>query len=292
MTYQAKGEFLQGSPMEGFQNPPPSYNNAPISMQPPLNKSMQQPVLSDFYTHGLEHLLEAETIRFKQEIQMMQIFCGCDMPINFDLTDQTDRNIYQVEERDDCCKRNCIPQGLRTQSVVSTSANAPVLTFKREARCVFGCCLPCCCYPLPFSRERLSVFAVAGNQLLGVVQQNFSAWRSRFTVLDASENAVLRIEGPGCNFGCGDDLEFSILAMNGSHVGSIVKHYNGFIKEIYTDFDNFTIQFPRNLEVKTKATLLGAVNLINFLFFQGGSRRLIANCCALGFVTLRLSAVQ
>lgn len=40
------------------------------------------------------------------------------------------------------------------------------------------------------------------------------------------------------------------------------------MKEAYTDADNFGVTFPLDLDVKMKATLLGAVFLLDFMFFE------------------------
>jgi hypothetical protein len=42
------------------------------------------------------------------------------------------------------------------------------------------------------------------------------------------------------------------------------------VKEAFTDADNFGVgvSFPLDLDVKVKATLLGAVFLIDFMFFE------------------------
>lgn len=45
-------------------------------------------------------------------------------------------------------------------------------------------------------------------------------------------------------------------------VGRISKQWSGLLKEIFTDTDNFGIQFPIDLDVKVKAILLGACFLI------------------------------
>ena len=42
----------------------------------------------------------------------------------------------------------------------------------------------------------------------------------------------------------------------------------GVVKEAFTDADNFSLTFPIDLDVKVKATLLGAVFLIDFMFFE------------------------
>lgn len=45
-------------------------------------------------------------------------------------------------------------------------------------------------------------------------------------------------------------------------VGMIRKNWSGFAREIFTVSDTFGINFPRDLDVKIKAVLLGAAILI------------------------------
>ncbi|KAI8484103.1 Phospholipid scramblase 3 [Branchiostoma belcheri] len=56
--------------------------------------------------------------------------------------------------------------------------------------------------------------------------------------------------------------------MSHLQVGKISKQWSGLLKEAFTDADNLGIQFPMDLDVKVKATLLGALFLIDFMFFE------------------------
>lgn len=47
-----------------------------------------------------------------------------------------------------------------------------------------------------------------------------------------------------------------------SNVGRISKQWSGFLKEAFTDADNFGVSFPMDLDVKMKAVMLGACFLI------------------------------
>lgn len=47
-----------------------------------------------------------------------------------------------------------------------------------------------------------------------------------------------------------------------SVIGRISKQWTGFEAEAFTDADNFSLQFPMDLDVKIKAVLLGACFLI------------------------------
>ena len=54
-----------------------------------------------------------------------------------------------------------------------------------------------------------------------------------------------------------------VLSKDGeTEVGKISKQWTGFVRENYTDADNFGASFPMDLDVKMKAVLLGAVFLI------------------------------
>jgi hypothetical protein len=51
-------------------------------------------------------------------------------------------------------------------------------------------------------------------------------------------------------------------------IGKITKKWSGLLKETFSDADNFGIQFPRNCDVKLKAILMGALFLIDMLYFE------------------------
>jgi len=82
----------------------------------------------------------------------------------------------------------------------------------------------------------------------------------------------LQIDGPMCGCDCGCyDAEFILTSIStGQEVGKISKQWSGFgnVKEIFTDSDSFGISFPLDLDVKAKATLLGAAFLIDFIYVK------------------------
>lgn len=64
------------------------------------------------------------------------------------------------------------------------------------------------------------------------------------------------------------DVNFHVEDLNGHEVGMIAKQWSGCCKEAFTDADNFSISFPLDLDVKAKATLMGAMFLLDFLYFE------------------------
>lgn len=77
-----------------------------------------------------------------------------------------------------------------------------------------------------------------------------------------------------CHFSFGKCLRLYFFAAQlksldeESVVGKISKQWSGFVREAFTDADNFGVQFPLDLDVKMKAVMLGACFLIDFTFFE------------------------
>ena len=91
----------------------------------------------------------------------------------------------------------------------------------------------------------------------------------QFVVRDYKDEVCLRIEGPICTYSVCGDVEFRVLSPDGTaEVGKISKQWSGLLREAFTDSDNFGINFPMDLDVRVKATLIGALFLIDFMFFE------------------------
>jgi len=86
-------------------------------------------------------------------------------------------------------------------------------------------------------------------------------------ICDASNVKILTIVGPLLH-----PWTFNIIHETGD-VGVITKKWSGLGKEVFTDADNFGITFSSELKETTKAILLGAVFLIDFLYFENRKRR-------------------
>ena len=65
-----------------------------------------------------------------------------------------------------------------------------------------------------------------------------------------------------------DAVVEAFTARDGVEVGRISKKWGGAMKEVFTDADNFGVQFPAEWEPPLKALFLGAVFLIDFVHFE------------------------
>jgi len=61
-----------------------------------------------------------------------------------------------------------------------------------------------------------------------------------------------------------------------TEVGKISKKWSGIMKEAFSDADNFGVQFPLDMDVRTKATLIGATFLIVswIVYLKNGSDKI------------------
>lgn len=131
----------------------------------------------------------------------------------------------------------------------------------RPFRCDTPLC-PCCLQEMEIMAEK--------EVTVGWVTQRLTFCFPRYLVKNAERNKTeLWIDGPFCTCSClTTDVVFKVVDSSGKEVGKITKHWSGFAKELYTDADLFGISFPRELSPKIKASLIGAVLLIDYMFFE------------------------
>ena len=103
---------------------------------------------------------------------------------------------------------------------------------------------------------------------LGTLSLENTCFVPTINVKDGGDNQVFTIVSDFCQCSCGEDIEYRILSVQGEEVGSITKQYNGFFKEMFTDADNYLINFPVGIDMNKKALLLGASLMIDFLFYE------------------------
>lgn len=102
----------------------------------------------------------------------------------------------------------------------------------------------------------------AQSKVLGRVRREFSWLRRVYAVRDAAGREAYRLYGPVFH-----PWTFEIRSGERT-VGRIVKKWSGVAKETFTKADNFGVTFPAGCSAELKATLLGAVFLIDFVHFE------------------------
>ncbi|XP_015275829.1 PREDICTED: phospholipid scramblase 3 isoform X2 [Gekko japonicus] len=209
---------------------------------------------------GLEYLAQIDQILIHQKVELVEAFIGFEGNNKYEVLNNLGQQIFHAEEENDCCTRNCCGSLRRFSIRVEDPAGREILRVVRPLKCA-SCWFPCCL-------QEMEVQCPPGNTI-GYVVQTWHPFTPKFSIQNAERETVLRVLGPCFVFRCGGDVNFEVKTRDESRgVGRISKQWSGLVKEIFTDTDNFGIQFPMDLDVKIKAVLLGACFLIDFIFFE------------------------
>nr|XP_006815905.1 PREDICTED: phospholipid scramblase 2-like [Saccoglossus kowalevskii] len=170
------------------------------------------------------------------------------------------RQKMQVAEKSGFCVRQICGPMRPFKLNVKDHQDRTVLVLKRPYRCD-DCCFFCCLM-------KLEVYTADGL-CLGRVQQTCSICIPKFDIRNSEDETILKMKGPCIKCRCCSDVKFDVYTADmESKVGRVSKQWSGLGKELITDADNFGISFPIDLDVKLKAVMLGAVFLIDFMYFE------------------------
>ncbi|KAG6445986.1 phospholipid scramblase 1 [Manduca sexta] len=117
--------------------------------------------------------------------------------------------------------------------------------------------------PYTFGADKLEV-RVCG-QLASVVRQEHTFMKPVLNINDAQDRNIFRVKGP---MNISGECDFRILTRDKKQVGVIRKVWGGFMREAFSQSDNFEIAFPLDLDVRIKAAIIGTCFLIDFLYFE------------------------
>lgn len=96
----------------------------------------------------------------------------------------------------------------------------------------------------------------------------------KLSVRDENDHEIYRIIGDCCILW---SYELHIYPANAGpetpSIGKIKKKWSGLGKELFTDADNFVVEFPQNASGKERMLLLTALFFIDFLFFENNQQQ-------------------
>nr|XP_054931102.1 phospholipid scramblase 2-like [Dermacentor andersoni] len=222
---------------------------------------------------GLEYLVQIDHLLVHQAIQIMEIVTPWEMQNRYIVKNTMGQFVFMAIEQSGCLERQCCGNIRPLEMALLDYRNDQVLRLFRPLRCDCSC-LCCCCLQVMDVRD-------ASMAMMGSLRMEFAIIFPNFSVLDSQGNVVLLIKGPFCTTSiCCQDVVFDILGTDGvTKLGAITKNWVGFVREVGTAADNFTVTFPLDLDVKIKAVLLGAVFLIDYIYFETSNARACLDCC-------------
>ncbi|CAM9768114.1 unnamed protein product [Pylaiella littoralis] len=235
---------------------------------------------------GLEILAMVDGLMVHQEVETLEaianaIGIGYEGNNQYKISNRVGVHVYQAVEDTNFCWRCCCTQLRPVHMKVFDQTGAQVLAFQRHFR-LFPCAWfePC--------RENVTVFhgAKEDGKIIGRVTQSCcgGCCTPKLNILSRKGDRELIVKGP-CVIGDCCGVRFDVLTDSKKRVGEVKKlapsSLADIAKEIATDADKFTISFPQDLKVETKATALVSLLLVDLLFFENGgntNRNLDGTC--------------
>ncbi|XP_041821371.1 phospholipid scramblase 2-like [Chelmon rostratus] len=250
--------MYQPGPIGSGPAPGPEYGGHPAAISPapagvPAAAAIGVPP-------GLEYLTQIDQILIHQKVELLEAFIGFETNNQYEIKNSLGQKIYKAKEKNDCCTRNCCGSLRSFDMKIKDNMDREVIRLIRPFRCV-SCWCPCCL-------QEMEVQAPPGTTI-GYVKQDWHPFLPRFSIQGANKETLLKLEGPCFACNCCGDVNFELKGKDGNKpIGRISKQWSGLLKEVFTDTDNFGIQFPLDMDVKMKAVLMGACFLIDFMFFE------------------------
>lgn len=197
----------------------------------------------------MEQLAELQGLVVRQRKEWGEILSGFETQNKYEILDTGGRSLFLAAEVGSSFLSRMFLKSLRPFEIQVLSQDGTLLlSIQRSFRFYF---------------HHVSVFDSAG-QLLGSVRREFSLLRRLYSVADSSGEAKAQLFGPILH-----PWTFEIRRGGAAH-GKITKKWSGLGKEMFTDADNFGVEFPPNAPATLRAVLLGAVFLIDFVHFEKG----------------------
>lgn len=196
----------------------------------------------------MERLSSTSGLVIAQKKEWGEILTGFETKNKYEVMDTEGQPLYTAFEIGGSFILRTFLRGLRPFEIrVLAPGQQLILQLKRSFR---------------FYYHQVEIFDAQGV-LLGKIDRQFSILRRKYTVSDSNGRLLFELFGPALH-----PWTFNIIK-DGTEIGKITKKWSGLLKEAYTDADNFGITYQPQLETKSKALLLGAVFLIDFVHFEG-----------------------
>merc|ERR1711970_421989 len=120
----------------------------------------------------------------------------------------------------------------------------------------------CCCFNPAIELESFGT-------KLGSVEMEWTFCAPKLVVKDNLGNKRFRVVSSCIQCSCGGDVEWMVINISsGEEIGTINKQFSGCFTECCTDADNYSVSFPMDLDVQSKAMLMATALAIDFLFYE------------------------
>jgi len=216
---------------------------------------------------GLEHLVFADNLYLKQKVELLEVMTGISTENRYHILNAQQQQLYEAKENSNFCIRMCTGALRPFKMTIYDNSGRGLIEIDRPYK-FSSAWMPCC---LPLNScflQTMHITSPLTGQVFGRIRQNYELCAASFTLEDEHGNVIGKMKSPllFCEC-CTSDIDFPIET-NGQELARVSHKWGGFLKEFYTNADDYHIQFPLNLPVSQKVVMIAAAILIDYVFFE------------------------
>eukprot|EP00088_Acartia_fossae_P014709 TRINITY_DN1790_c0_g1_i1.p1 TRINITY_DN1790_c0_g1~~TRINITY_DN1790_c0_g1_i1.p1 ORF type:complete len:247 (+),score=39.63 TRINITY_DN1790_c0_g1_i1:58-798(+) len=210
---------------------------------------------------GLGPLRNVSSVLIQQKMNLCEILSGCEVENRFWIKSPEGETLFWAKEHSTLTQRLCCGNIRALTMTIEDQTKQSVIEIERPLKCMGFCCK--CAFPKLTQEMTVRV----DGETVGKVEERPTWWNQVIYLHDNSGNQVLKVRGDSAFTFCCNDVQFQVLDLDGTQVGSITKLWKGCLKETLSDADNFQLDFG-NMPLAHKVLLITATFMIDFMFFE------------------------
>lgn len=233
-------------------------------------------------------LMASEGIYMKQKASLTEAVTegACEKRNKYKMYDQTSgKQLYKAKEKSDCCGRMCCAPNHTAILKIEEDDGPTAYTAYKPFACT-NCCACCSiCQPeIQVYKGDWDPETKQGGELLGSAKAPTCGGgiKPKMIIMGKDGSPTGSMEGPACCIGSCCDTKFTYRNAAGEEKGGVQKVVKGgakgAAKELFTDADNFGLEFDPSMDEAQRATMLGVMLLLDFWFFEDDGACDIAKC--------------
>jgi len=210
---------------------------------------------------GLENLAVLDGVSIRQQFQ--PIYAGFMTPHVYEVRNRHGELVYIAREESNYGYTDyggsLDPRIRALDMIFRDFSNEVVMDVYRPFTFTCGPLFPCLL-------AKIKVYDSEEN-CIGLMNQSSSFSTTRFEIVDRVSDTSFQLEGPLLTDSLGTDVDFMVKNDEGEVKGTITKRWKGAMSD-FMNTDNYIIRFTSHMTVTTKATLVGAAIIIDYMFYD------------------------
>lgn len=247
-------------------------------------------VMSDQRVTSVSALMGCQSLKIKQKASFTEAVTGgaCEKKNRYKIKAKggpaDGKKLYKAKEESECFMRMCCAPGHEARILIKEDedfGDEVAYTIYKPFKCAS------CCSCLPICQSEATVYRGEweegqDNEVLGRVQEVAcgGVFTPTIDIFDGKGGKKGQLKGPMCCIGSCCDTKFSYMkGESGDETDAHIKKDSGDLdKELLTDADTFKLKFTDDMDEAERATMLGAMLLLDFMFFEDDGAFDMANC--------------